>query len=1064
MEVHKSLHKLEIRIRNSVRCRFLTALFILLVVDWTVASWVFSTINTGYLVFGDLSGFYDFSPISQLWLSSLSLYAFTEQFLAIIFGQNLAHNGIFLASLFAPSVGIYLFLASLTKKVTQSALIAFVTGTPVNPVLGSVFIGGGWEYGPWVFLVFISLWLLVLAKNSTSRQSLVVLSSLALGLSATESLWFVGLSGGGLLLSFPVVLSYFVATILAPTSTNWKRATLTLTFIIPLLLTVGSIVEVAFWTAANVVPNGSHISTINGYVAASISYTFRPYSMFNSLFNGAPVGTQGGFIAVITPFWEFIITIALCGLCFGLLQGKRQMWKATAIFGGFYLLATGFLFGNHIGVLYWLYVDFRPIDYLDAPIFFCLLQLICLPYLLFTGFEFLYSVLQYLPSGMPLRIHGRRYTELFGSLDGENSLTGPTVMLPSKGDARRVHAAILIPAMRIRKSQLHKPFILCIVLVLLLTIQFNTRSLPVEAEAGLPLIGMSSLSVPSSYAEVHQWYAGLSTSDLGMILPVPDTFTTYRGLIGFIPANRLWQIPFLGSAVLPNVNVSIYSSVIDQIELGDVTGFSALAGESGVEYVLVLNGTSGSSLAFAVNGGNSNETTSQVFKSLSNSGAFNMGVSNNGFTVFQNKYYHGYSHQYTRGIAFDSTLPSVNGSQSYMVASWRNFTTWTSYLGSSVQQETNGSIEVTVNPRSPVPYVFEWTNLPSIIAQGAHLECCNTSAVTFNASTSETTYLISGHLKPDPGVEIDVSIYWYNTTSPPQFYSQFASTNLGAYNDLYPAFRANFTSPAGALLGRLIYHIWEPNGTAIGRGLIWPPLINANVIPVKASQSTQVQLDFLNSMTEDALISPNTFVLPYPFSNQLEPPVEQGFGYVQLVTASMLAFDGGQNLSTKRETFEWPGFLNGPSFFLLTGIDNGSQSGKLEVGQTGQSDTSIQIPPGPFFVKIGLQRTGHYPSINVLAQGEFVLGYAALYTLPGNFTVLAAGTIGVGIGVASIVSNASNVSVHLDTRILIVDVLGRNPINFVPLAGATLSVLFATLTSAPMRSRIRAVIRITKSS
>ena len=721
-------------------------------------------LSRGAFSFSDLVNFYNFGKMNIIFLQSSTLYLISEWLLFHIIGYPLAQNLMFVVSFALPSYGIYIMLRFLTSRKVLIILVSLAFGTLLSPFLHGEFIGGGYEYGPWFFLTFMSLGFVFGAMQSKKRKtSFAIVSGVFLGLAnlTTQPMQTVGL-----LLDLPILVYIFILIFLSVRPLIRGALCTSLIIFSSFIAIQATSLIVDVTSFLSIIGNTANVSAARTYVLGSVTFTFRDISILQALSDS------------LTPFFGALILVILVLLFFNLRKLKYKNPPVFMLSGLFYISVSIFIWviSSSIpnGSAYLIFVKIPELGKLDSPVFFFQLESVFLP-VFFFGFIDL--IPHFSKSGIWQLFQRKQKTPRI--IQSHN-----LVIRNEKPTYLNGETFVSVVSLTI--------VVLFILLIGQPTISHN-----------LPSVEGKDYYAPNALIPLHRWYLqNDSQSNSGQILLLPFVNRAYSDMYGIIPNDKFFNIPYLGNVLTNQYNVSLYQKVMSQMISNNMFLFSEALAFSDVQYIVVLKYMY-PSLSFpepitpSFISGVIPEYFSlgQIYGEIGHSSYFSISQNTSVFTLYRNN-------NFLSNNSSPSNIVSINY-ENMSTSSGTNLLNQATilsngaYLSSAVNVSSYSNFTIATDPNLSFPNTLYWEgfNLSSI--RGA-------DKIT---DLYEFKFLISAYLVIPNGTTLNISIYNYNESNPKNFYSDSSGSLLGVYAPRRMQTNISVSVPYSSNLSRIIFQI-----------------------------------------------------------------------------------------------------------------------------------------------------------------------------------------------------------------------------------------------------------------
>jgi hypothetical protein len=837
---------------------------LLISLNFLFAGLVFGQLQTGkgMLVFGDLGGQYLYGPPNPVLLMSLSVYSTVQQFSGYIIGPVQAQNFTYLASSLLPSVALLFFLNSLNRRTLLNAAISFCFLTPVNPVILDNLLGGGWEFDLWLFFTLLGMAILYRTSNGPNFRMGAVWSGILIGLGLSQ----VGIQWGDAVFALQldvVLISPVLARFIWLNRRGLRALGTGLACGLSLvLLTNLYLIAAVYYYYSLASGNSAILGASKSTLLGNLQFTFSQFGFANALLN-APLVVNPLWNAVPASWWTILVVSAVVLGAFAATQQSYQHHWFALSYVTVYLCVALFFAGVSTGLSVAVYLSFKPLDFLDDPVYFLYLESTILAILLSLGCD-----------------------SFAGWLGTEATMaTGPS---RSSGIARRAQTVglALKVTLKGRLSKRRVGYVTCIAVVLLLaagtTLQFGS-ALSSSLDASPATQGESPYA-PSWLSEVHDWYIQSGQESSGSILVLPDSYIAYNQIWGFIPRDRVWIIPE-GPILNPLENTSLFVSTMNLLADGEGGAFAYALAVSGVQQVVLLNtSTQITIIPPYMESPGVQVPESDLESTLSNASEFHLSYQNSHFIVYSDSLFSPPGAPISTVATFNAPSVSTPPASVTQLLKDPNFNTTQNYSGwardppQSVLLQSNQSVGLTVDPSIGLNYGFmsDDINLQPYLNWTSEAG----SGLSSNSSEFQVTLVATSRYSVSSSINLYLQIYWYNTSNDPAEFSRFDTTTLGPLSPANVTISAAVVAPASATFARFIYYASPVDDSSNATAYVSQPSFDF-VIRV-AALAENASVDSLLSkllVSEDLLNSSALEILP-PISGGLSPSALSTFDEV----------------------------------------------------------------------------------------------------------------------------------------------------------------------------------------
>lgn len=721
------------KIRSYYILRFLKRyldLFILIIINAIMFLYIYMKIgNGGMLVYGDLPAFYLYGPLNYTFVEQLTLYPISVQLLSYVIGPVYSQNIIFIFSFLIPSIGIDLFLREFTTSVSKKVVISLIFGTIINPIIFGMLLGGGFEYGFWLFFTFISLKYIVklrkFDKNSSTVLYLTSIAAIFFALSITSTGFFIGAY-----ISVPYIILFYIYSI---NNFSYKKIkilfkNILIFFIIAISVMINFITQVFIIGFFGIVKNQTNLISGRNIALGNIIYLYRYYNIHIALFNGVYAGPLFGYLT--NNQWYFLILMSIMGGAIAVLlksKSKINTYIYAEIALYVYLFASIIMVLFHIGLIDNFYLSLVIFDSMDFPGAFTFMQVIGLPVMLLS---FIVGVESFKKNVKIKKI---------------NNYTATGFLIIKRVTKQNRH------------NNLFLIFILFIIVVLIsnnLNFVLNVNGYLTKAQ-GAPYVN-------KPFFLLHDWYENNIKEINGKIFVLPNSYFYVNGIHAVIPSNYIWNLNF---GLEPNE--STYNKIINLLYYNNVELFANYIGLSGVQFVIL----------FYINGAYQldsyyNSNYNVVYTQIHNSSKFLEVYKTDQFVIFYNKLY--VPNMFTTNSVYTFKGNALNNNSNTI--NILNQMDYGAYVGTNVSNINNGSIMITGPSNSETPYTELWYHL--FVSNGSVSQ--NISYIHPILNHFETVeYAIKGNYSLLINKTFfDIVAYYYNSSYPSSFYGYFSTQSL----------------------------------------------------------------------------------------------------------------------------------------------------------------------------------------------------------------------------------------------------------------------------------------------
>ncbi|MEM3192441.1 MAG: hypothetical protein QW292_10215 [Candidatus Parvarchaeota archaeon] len=751
------LKPLEVNMQRSTvgLAKELSALILVdLLIAFLLLRWLFPF--KGMLVYGDLGPLYGFSPINLVALLQLRLTAF-EQLFSLLIGPILAQNVFFLALFFLPSIGILLILRETSEDFIVNLILSVSLGTILFPLIFSEFLGGGWEYFTWAFFVFISLkYLIRLAREQKTFTKNLYLSAIFYAISISASNFFPI----GLYLSFPLIL-----LMLFPKLDSVKQVKISIKRVgvftlISALISIFTIFhDISF--DRGYLSSQYAITQATNYVLGNMRFEFSVYSIPSGILGGVWGGPLFGFFT-----GDFFYILSLCAI-FGGFLAFRFRSDHSWVLGRFlliYLLYGSFIIALINRQVQEFYVSIKLLDDLEYPSFFLWAQAITLP-LLIQNFVIV--------SARTLRGGVTKYDDE----PHEGNFKAPDKRNYRNSQVWRRSFKKLKDILRSERS--YKTAIIGIILLLLIAndlTYISHVSQDFTKAQGEPYI-------PQGLLSVHNWYVSEQQNISGLILVLPSYDNYYLdAAYAALPSNIVFNTVQNG-APKPGYNYSIYDNIYSLPLYNYSQAYAYDLSKLGIQY-LILYKFPGSA---EITAGGLTSSYNFLLNFLQSSNSFEEVYNASLFTIFKDK------------------LFFVNVNQSFKIwgENLLNPSMYGSYLSSEVSQNND-----VFNLTGPYSSSIRFTLVDfTMHHENGTMSQFSNGTLPITNPVANISYIFNVSILGVHNSTLCGSAYYYNTSSPSSFYSEFSVQTLFEYSQSTAKLESSeLNIPTGIKLLRIILY------------------------------------------------------------------------------------------------------------------------------------------------------------------------------------------------------------------------------------------------------------------
>jgi hypothetical protein len=952
--VWRAVQKLSMKIPKSGVYHKLALLSLLIAFLLWVESVLFYSLPTsrGMLVFGDLPAYYNYSSFDSTWIPSLQTYPAASWILSNTVGPFQGQNILYIASFALPSIGLYFLLKAISNRPFTPIIVAAGFGSVANPFVLSSVLGGGVEYGMWAFFAFLAVRQLLVAPTSKRHHLTIAVAGVLYGFCGNPPTGLVGI-----LMGFPLIVGFFAYTEVRRSASAIGTCILAAVLFgaAALIVLPANFSSLSLGTsiATHATQRGSALS----YATSNISFTFAQFGPWEGLVNGA--GLYGSANA---GYWTFVVIVSLLLGMVAILSRERDRAGLAALALSMYALIGLTIVALHYGFETVVFGAVPFLDLMDAPVFYQYMQTLLLPVLFYCGLDVLLRKVVFVPSTLrvaqssPSRRTGSRASWSFGIV-----LSGKPV----------------------------RPLMLEVMVAVFLSVVVVLATLPVIQDSGQALVaGQGEQPVAGfNYADLHSWFESTAGSSSGQILFLPYEYDVYNKVSGFVPYSRLWLIPFLGTTVYSNYHTSLSYQVLSSLSAGEVNTFAYLSGIAGVRYVVVVSGYSSVIIAPGYMGSQLALPARDLLSELNRSSTLSTVPSPPGFQIYSNRDFVPDQVAPSKFVGIEGTNQSAADNYTEVLPSppFANLTGWSVYPSPALTVEGNGSALIRVDGSSNDSFAVVSYLVSNLSLLRTSLNP-NANSVGFNSSFTTTSYQVRMQDRIRVTGQLGVSVFWYNTSNPTNFYGQFASTILlntavvGAYT-----INRTLPLPTSAKSLRLVIQL---SAITVNQSAE-VEVLNASLSQVSATQAVatdpRVQTSLADALVSAGSLQSGSYVLPYPYVNLSHPIIGVTHESVVLVSARTLQWRNGSvaQVSSDPSTYgiEPGGTLAGIVIFGST-----NDSGNVTVSSGGVSSPVAEVgTAGARLYEIGAKSLQGFRNVTVSFTGSFILGLVALvFEFPGG--------------------------------------------------------------------------------
>ena len=698
----------------------------------------------GFVAFGDLPSQYLYLPINLNNVNSLTLYPLFSQLIAQISGPVFAQNFVFLASLFFPSIGILLFLREFSDDTLFLIVVSVGLGTIISPLLSAEFLGGGFEYFSWLFFLFLSLKYLKRYTESKGIGKDLILSAVYYGFSISST----GFFPDGLYLSAPFIISLLIGhnkmRLKLRTRAIGLLLFIALSFIMNLLLFLHSILyNLPYFTSAYAKSQAA------GYVYGTMRFEFPPYSSGIGFFGGVWAGPSFGFLSG-SLYYLFSVLCVLGGI-FSFLFRNRLSWIVHRFFI-IYLLAGLIIYILTFPLADAFYLKIKIFDSLEYPSFFILMEYISASVLIVN----------------------------FGAVFGfvvERGMYSLSRGSWNSAFAERIKAFLIRKGYKSSNRKVSGLIVSTIVLVLLVGGNFGFLS----SVQGDFTTAQGDAFIPSGMLLTHNWYLSEEPNISGKILILPSYSQYYLNAAEAGLPQKVIFNQIQNGAPIPGYNYSLLDEIYSLPATNDSFVYANDLADLGIQFVILYNFTGTGQLS---NNG-TGLSHSELRNFLESSIVFNETYGNVWFQVYKNELYNAGNAHYTF-LLEPSDLSNYRSMTDVL-----NVSRYSPYLG----------INVSTDPKDP------FTSLSfSLFYNNGLLNYQNKDLPSQDPSLF-VSYQLKLNITYNKNGSVYAYVYYYNSTNPRSFYTQFYSESLfSSVTNNTRLLESELNIPSGTKMARIIIY------------------------------------------------------------------------------------------------------------------------------------------------------------------------------------------------------------------------------------------------------------------
>ena len=904
MKLNKPLKLLPLELLSLLSINFI---IFLIVFRWIIPF-------RGTLIYGDLPGFYLFPPINVTWLAGLTMYPLIEQLASFVTGPVMAQDAFLMGTFFLPSIGIFFFLKEFDNDPFVIIPVSVVFGTILDPVMFGMFLGGGFEYGPWIFFVFFSMKYIYRAKNTEGHATrYIIYSAILYSLSLSSTNFFPG----GIYISLPFVLPmlFYRANVQHIWKTLIKPSSI---FLLVTAIMLFSLLLSDLKYDLGYLSSPASLTSAQAYLYGNMRFEFSIYSLPSAILGASWGGPEFGFFTAF-PYYTISCMVILGGVFSFLFKEKN---KGILIhFFVIYVVAGLIIFSLTFASADRFFLSLNLFDSLEYPVFYLYAMLIAAP-LLLVNFVSRFSV---------MIEHGylSHLSQFFSS---------------------RYHRKKHFDRLRENFRQYKAIRLLVVALVIILMVMNDNGFLSNSSTDFMKAQGEPY--IPAGDYALHNWYEKNSNNITGNILVLPSYNNFFIELsMALIPSGKL-----LDKSVGPPIagfNATSYFAVLSLVSENKTAEYANYLAIMDVQYVILFNYTGKSQLT---------PSSSSTFLVLDNyllhSSRFLSVDITKAYAIFINILYSNLT------VNAYSLTPTKEGNNYDAQTNILNQSNFGAYLESEVSHQ-NGIfvLKGPYNRTTPLTEIF----FPLYSNNGFLNESIsNISTDTLYPGTF-VRYELRWELEKITNSTLHLSVFYFNTSVPASFYGYFSTQNIPTqYNPNSNA--VNLSIPTGTRFIYLIFEIAE-NGTKSFLAKIGNISLTQMIEAENVSDSFSFQQLIMSGLTSADLIPSGSLFLSPPFKSLVTAKVH----LENIVADSAMPFyTNGANLdiplvafcfhssvdnaSTFIEVYAPQGYSNG----VVTSLTNGtvipiSQSVYLyNLASQCETDLDLHIPKGSEAIFIGV--------------------------------------------------------------------------------------------------------------
>jgi hypothetical protein len=887
----------------------------------------------GPLIYGDLGAVYTYGGVQERWILTASVYQAVEQAGSLFAPWPAIQNSLYVATFVLPSVGIFWFLEIFSESKPVVGLVAVVLGTVMNPVFYGDLIQGGQEYGLWLLFTFLGLRFLCASLLDDNRRLWEpALAGVLFGLGSSQSFGQTGMATGAVLLSGPMVIGILAYDLLrARGSAGERRAIAGIgLFLAAYAALLIPLVYADLSQANGVLGAASQTAALSSKTLGNISYTFRPYGFAAALFAVPPVPTPDGYTAPLSAGWALVVLASLAGGLIGWLYHRGVRRWLSAIFLASFLGFALYIVGLGSGALLPLYARIPPLDLLDGPDLLVYAEYLSLPFLLLICFEWL--------QGASARALTARVLDRARRIIGRPR-TGP----PRAWSTRRASPKFLRQRVTV---------VVCLLVVVGVVI---ASAYPVLADLDGRVDSNPSVAPNMPYAPsaalnaIHAWYAGVSSTLEGFVLPLPDDGHGYGAIQGVIPLSQLWVIPLYANDLVSDYNSTAYVDVMRSLANGSVDAWASQIGASGVQYIVLAPFESSVTIAPSYLTGapgpvNYTELGGWLDESTSLSAIYRAA----GVSIFVNREFVPAGHVLPGAVGFSAAEPRTTTATAPALPAG-GFRQWDIWPPARSSIEPNGSLVLNVNYSASPQYVVLWAPLS---AQNNSNE--SAASLSLDPLYHRSVFRFSDAVDVPSDARLQAYVAWYNTTSPASLFAWFATSDLSVSGTGVTAVTGILTAPVAAVAARVVYTAFPDSVGTNTDVLAAPPVATASVATLDLAQDVPAEVSTANALTASDVLPVDILDLVYPVGTTPEGGPLPVSDEVSLAPADTFDPWSLSDFPIPLVPSNFPDLLSAGHAARLsleiTGFENGSTDGSNATWSIAGVSEARALPPGRFSV------------------------------------------------------------------------------------------------------------------